>query len=99
MRLAVPLLCVALVGCGNSPSNNSSVESDVFAKFVAKRYDQDCRSANAPDPKAAKELDQLCSCMTEKILATVQHGDKDDVVNGKIDEHQQACMRQVYPPG
>ncbi len=99
MKLAVLMLSVALFGCGNSPKEDSSAGGDVFAKFVAKRYDQDCRASSAPNPKAAKELDQLCSCMSERILATVRYGDSDDVVNRKIDEHGQTCMRQVYPNG
>ena len=99
MRLAALLLSVTLFGCGNSPSGNSQPEGDAFAQFVAKRYDQDCRAAKTPNAKAARDLDGLCSCMTEKILSTVRHGDKDDIVNRKIDEHQQTCMRRVYPNG
>ena len=99
MRLAALMLSVALFGCGNSPTADSNAEGDVFAKFVAKRYDQDCRSSPAPNPEAVKQLDQLCSCMSEKILSTVRHGDNDDVVNKKIDEHGEACLRQVYPKG
>ena len=94
--LTLPL---ALFGCGNSANTRSGADDGAFAKYVAQRYDKDCRAAKAPTPDAAKQLDQICSCMSRQILSNVRDGDSNDIVNNKIDAEQQACLKQVYPNG
>ena len=94
----VGIVSLALVGCGNSPIDKAGAE-EYYARFVAERFDRDCRSANAPNSKAVKDLDQLCSCMNAKLLANVREGDSSDVVNAKIEDGQKACLKKVYPEG
>jgi hypothetical protein len=88
-----------LLGCGNSGNNTSSSSQGQEANYIADHFDADCRSAKAPSQKAAKQLDQLCSCSTKQIRSTVHDGDSREVTDRKIDEATQACLRQLYPNG
>jgi hypothetical protein len=95
MRLVAALLPIVLLGCGNAGSNGPGRE----ANYIADRFDADCRSAKAPNAKAAKELDQLCSCSTKQIRSTIHDGDPREVTDRKIDQARTDCIRQVYPNG
>jgi hypothetical protein len=97
MRTSSLLLSVALLGCGNS--NNGSGDGSREANYLADRFDADCRRVAAPNPKLAKELDQLCSCSTKQIRQTVHDGDPRAVTDKKIDQARLDCLRQVYPNG
>ncbi len=97
MRITALVLTAALFGCGNSAGQASG--GDAYGAYVADQFDHDCRREKAPTPKLARDLDQLCKCSTDKLRATVHHGDSDDVVNGKIRQIAEACEKQVYPNG
>ena len=99
MRFLAALLSIALFGCSNSGSNDPAKEPGREANYIADRFDADCRSATAPNPKAAKELDQLCSCSTKQIRSTIHDGDAREVTDQKIDRARTDCLRQVYPNG
>jgi hypothetical protein len=95
MRFTPIVLVVALFGCGNSPNGTA----DGFANSVAEQFMADCKKTTAPNPKAAKELEQLCSCTTNKLRSTVRNGDGDSLVTDKIRQAQEACLQEVYPNG
>jgi hypothetical protein len=95
MRFFAALLPIVLLGCGNAETNGYGRE----ANYIADRFDADCRSASAPNPKAAKELDQLCTCSTKQIRSTIHDGDPREVTDQKIDQARTDCLRQVYPNG
>jgi hypothetical protein len=95
MKAFAALLPIALLGCGNSGSASGNRE----ANNIADRFDADCRSVTAPNAKAAKELDQLCTCSTKQIRSTIQDGDARDVTDRKIDQARMECMQKVYPQG
>jgi hypothetical protein len=94
MRVFVALLPIALLGCGNSTSAHGQSRE---ANYIADRFDSDCRSATAPNPKAAKELAQLCTCSTKQIRSTIHDGDSHEVTDRKIDQARTDCIKQVYP--
>jgi hypothetical protein len=97
MRALVGFLAIALLGCDNSPSHGNGNGRE--ANYIADQFDVDCRSARAPNPKAAKELDQLCTCSTKQIRSTIRDGDSRDVTDRKIDQARVDCIKQVYPNG
>ena len=99
MKVLLALLPIALLGCGNAGSNNSDNRYGQEANSIADRFEADCRSVAAPNPKVAKELDQLCSCSTKQIRSTIHDGDTQDVTDRKIDQARSDCTRQVYPNG
>ena len=98
MRALVALLTIALLGCGNS-ANDSGNGPGREANYIADRFDTDCRSVSAPNPKAAKELDQLCACSTKQVRSTIHDGDPREVTDQKIDQARMDCLKQVYPNG
>src|SRR4051794_32519929 len=99
MKVAVVFLPFALLGCGNSSGDASHNGFGREANYIADRFDADCRSIKAPDPKSAKDLDQLCSCSTDQIRSTIHEGDPREVADRKIDQARMDCLRKVYPNG
>jgi hypothetical protein len=99
MKVLIALLPIALLGCGYSGSSTSGNGEGYEANSIADRFDVDCRSAQAPNAKAAKELAELCSCSTKQIRSTIHAGDSREVTDSKIDHARLDCIRQVYPNG
>jgi hypothetical protein len=99
MRFIIVLLPIALLGCGNSDGSSTENVVGQKATHIADRLGADCKAATAPNPKAAKELDQLCSCATQQIRSTIREDDPREVTDQKIDQARMDCLRQVYPNG
>ena len=99
MRFVIALAAVVLFGCGNSGSNGTGAAAGREAEYIANQFDADCRSINAPNPRAEKELDQLCTCSTKQIRSTVRDGDSREVTDKKIDQARNDCLRKIYPNG
>jgi hypothetical protein len=95
MRFVAALLPIVLLGCGNAGSSGPGRK----ANYIADHFDADCRSVAAPNPKLAKQLDQLCSCSTKQIRSTIHDGDPREVTDKKIDQARLDCLQQVYPNG
>jgi hypothetical protein len=99
MRVVIALAAVALLGCGNPARSDAGGAGGREADYIAHQFDADCRSISAPNPKAAKELDQLCTCSTKQIRSTIRDGDSREVTDKKIDQARTDCLRKVYPNG
>jgi hypothetical protein len=99
MRVVLALATIALLGCGNSAGNGTGNAGGREAEYIANQFDADCRSISAPNPKAAKQLDQLCSCSTKQIRSTIRDGDSHEVTDKKIDQARSDCLREIYPNG
>lgn len=85
-------LCLAFTGCGSSEPMDSGVRES-----VARRFDADCRSADAPTAEAARDLERLCSCAGRRIRASdIAAGDSADLVTRKIQRVTEACTREIY---
>ena len=89
MRSLALLMAFALFGCG--------ISSD--PKLVAARYDHDCRSSKAPSAIAAKQLDEICTCMNQWILTNVHSGDSEEVIRTAINQGAKVCVAKEYPNG
>ena len=91
MLLLLPL-SLSLLACGNSAPGGKS-----DAEWLADEYMKDCRGTPALNPKAARELAELCSCATAKIRASgIKRADGDEAKDRMIQYAGEACVRQVY---